>query len=199
MLRLAKRPISLAHDQGDAGWVRVGADAVCGAGGLRGELYRSAPGRADLAWGVDQAWVDQAVPADQRLTDADGAGAPDSAAADSSPLAGVFASGPFAGRGGYNGKGTAELHVDAKGVKQLRFSADFSTSSVPGPVVLLSSRAAIGTSINKSTDLHLGTLKSTSGAQVYNLPAGDGGRRYAWVYCEPFGVEVARAELKDKP
>ena len=70
----------------------------------------------------------------------------------------------------------------------------------PGPVVLLSSRPDIGTAIDSSADLHLGELKATSGAQSYALPAGgDKGRPYVWIYCEPFGVEVARAQLKDRP
>ena len=101
---------------------------------------------------VDQVVADQAAPIDQRMTDSDAlvADAPGTPA-DTGMVAKVFAEGPFQGRGGYTGMGTAELFVDAKGNKQLRFSASFSTSSVPGPVVLLSSRAAIGTAMTRAS------------------------------------------------
>jgi hypothetical protein len=114
------------------------------------------------------------------------------------PAVGPIARGPWEGRGGYSAEGTAELVVDDSGGLTLRFSDDFSVSSVPGPVVLLSSRAAIGTAIDPATDLHLGTLQAEGGAQTYTLPAPAEDRRVAWIYCEPFGIEVGRATLVEE-
>ena len=130
----------------------------------------------------------------------DGAGGSSEAApADSAaPQAGTLASGSWEGRTGHLGRGSAELYRTAAGKVELRFGADFSTSAVPGPVVVLSSRASLGNRVEPAKgDLDLGALKAASGAQSYPLPGGDGGRRFAWVFCEPFGLEIARAPLKE--
>jgi hypothetical protein len=106
----------------------------------------------------------------------------------------TIASGPFMGRAGHSAAGTASLVTKSDGSEELRFGSDFTVTGVPGPVVVLTMRDAIGTSIDPSQgDLELGTLKSTSGAQSYPLPNGDLGRRRAWVFCKPFGVEVGKA------
>lgn len=126
---------------------------------------------------------------------------PDAAASSGSDAAasGVFARGPFSGRTGHVGRGRAEL-VRVGSKVELRFSSDFAASTVPGPVVVLTRRASIGSTISTARgDLSLGTLQAASGAQSYVVSGGDGGRRYAWDYCKPFGVEIARAKLEDLP
>ena len=105
------------------------------------------------------------------------------------------ASGSFEGRHGYSGAGRATLVDLGNGQFELRFGDDFSASPVPGPVVYLSSRASLGNSINDATDISLGRLQRNSGAQSYVIPVDPGERRYAWVYCAPFNVEVAVAAL----
>ena len=68
---------------------------------------------------------------------------------------------------------------------------------LPGPVVILSSRESLGRSLDRDEDLELGRLTSTRGAQTYSVPILDDGRRVAWVFCKPYGVEVARAVLTE--
>ena len=81
----------------------------------------------------------------------------------------------------------------------MRFSADFSVSGVPGPVVVLSRRPSIGTGIDASAgDVELGPQAARRGAQTYPVPAGADDRRFVWIYCKPFGIEVARAALEDR-
>jgi len=108
----------------------------------------------------------------------------------------VLSQGTFVGRAGHAGRGTAQLIQLAGGAVDLNFLSDFAVSGVPGPVVYLSSRSSLTGGINAATDIRIGTLKSSSGAQSYRIPAGaEVGRRYAWVWCEPFRVEVAVAPM----
>lgn len=98
----------------------------------------------------------------------------------------------------YPATGTSTLVRLADGGFALRFSDDFSTSGVPGPVVVLSTRAALGSRIDPGAgDLRLGAMSTVRGAQMYRLPEAPGDRRRAFVFCEPFGVEVAHAVLED--
>jgi hypothetical protein len=116
------------------------------------------------------------------------------------PTEHVIANGSWEGRDGHGGEGSVSLVRKADQSVELRIGEDFSASPVPGPVVVLSFRESLGSSIDSTAgDLDLGTLTSAKGAQTYAVPGGDGGRRYAWVFCEPFGVEIARAPLKDAP
>lgn len=159
-------------------------------------LWLSAVGFV-LAAGCEASFVDQRERRDAflipDLDEVDGAVADPGAA-------GVVASGTFEGRAGHAGAGTAELVREADGRVVLRFGSDFAVSGVPGPVVVLSSRDALGGAIDATKgDLHLGALASSSGGQSYPVPGGDGGRRWAWVYCEPFAVEIARARLEVTP
>jgi hypothetical protein len=106
---------------------------------------------------------------------------------------GAYATGSFDGRAGHFATGGAELFRRGDGATELRFDAAFSVSDVPGPEVYLSAREVLGTTI-KAGDLDLGPLLATSGAQTYLLFE-DAGRRNAFVYCKPYGIEVARAML----
>jgi len=111
----------------------------------------------------------------------------------------AFARGSFTGRAGHLGEGTGELLRYTDGQVALRFGDDFEASGVPGPVVYLTSRDTMGNQIDPGLDLELGPLAQLSGAQLYAVPGGDGGRRNAFVYCKPFKVEVARAVLAELP
>lgn len=111
----------------------------------------------------------------------------------------VIASGTFSGRSGDMGSGTASLVQTESGALELRFASNFSVTRVPAPIVYLSSRDTLGRSPNASTDLNLGRLQNSSGAQTYAVPGTDEGRRYAWIWCQSFAVEIARAQLVEVP
>ena len=141
----------------------------------------------------------------QQLSQADDAGV--GAASDGGALAdgggateALIASGTFEGRSGDEGRGAARLGRRAGGGFALELGADFFSTSVPGPVAVLSTRPDLGTELKPSLgDLEVGPLVASSGAQVIGFAADPGARRYLWVYCKPFGVEIARAALRDAP
>lgn len=109
----------------------------------------------------------------------------------------VLRQGAWGGRGAYRGSGEATVVRRASGEVELVFSDDFSVSRVPGPFVVISFRDQLGTGINPAVgDVELAPLARNSGAQTYIIPPGLEDREYAWVYCKPFGVEVARATLE---
>lgn len=150
-------------------------DQRSGASPLGQANYDLAMVPRDLA-GVDLAGVDLATPADQ-----------------------LFAKGSFMGRAGHAGTGDGMLFRTGSAV-EVRFGSNFTCSGVPGPAVFLTSRDSMGGGIDTQTDISLGTLRSTSGAQTYIVPPGaDVGRRNVFVYCQPFRVEVAKAALTDVP
>lgn len=112
----------------------------------------------------------------------------------------VVLRGVWGGRGGYEAEGTVELIALAAGGYSLRMGDDFSVGRVPGPVVALSTREAIGSALSDAAgDITLGVLTANSGAQSYAAPEAATGAVYAWIYCQPFGVEIARATLEEVP
>ena len=135
---------------------------------------------------------DSGTASDGRNAIADGASGSDGDSG--GPL--VLATGTWEGRSSYSATGSATL-VQVGTAVELRLSNDFAVSAVPGPVVVLSSRDRIGGALDAAAgDVRVANLAENSGAQNYPLAGGDGGQRFAWVYCEPFGVEVARAALQ---
>jgi hypothetical protein len=76
------------------------------------------------------------------------------------------------------------------------FGSDFQCTQIPAGEVVLTSRSSLGTGGIQSGDLDLGPLTSSSGAQQYTLPSGDGGRRNLFVYCLTYGIDVAVAHLQ---
>lgn len=102
--------------------------------------------------------------------------------------------GTFSGRQGHAGSGGATLVRDASGVDRVVLGDDFVVTDVPGPVVLLTTRTTIGTSIT-SEDAQLGVLASATGTSTYAVPGGSQCRRNVFMYCKPFGTEVAFAPL----
>ncbi len=118
------------------------------------------------------------------------------AGADAGAPSGVTLVGTFEGRGGYDASGTATLRTRDDHL-ELVFSDDFASAAVPGPVVVVTSRSAIGTELT-SADTIVARLDSSSirGANTFEVDLADPPSPvYVFVYCEPFGVETARAEM----
>lgn len=113
--------------------------------------------------------------------------------------AGPISRGTFGGLSGYQVKGEATVERQADGSYELLFSSAFSASSGPALVVVMSDRATLGTIQTGQGDVRVGELKSNSGAQSYDLSAAAAVRRYVWIFCEPFGVDFGKAELKVLP
>lgn len=110
----------------------------------------------------------------------------------------VIAMGEIQAGPDYGGEGTVSLVQLAEGSYELRFEDDFRVDRVPGPVVVLSLEPTLGSDLDSQRgDVELGVLESNSGASSYSLPFAPGQRRYSWIYCKPFGLEVVRAELME--
>jgi hypothetical protein len=97
-------------------------------------------------------------------------------------------------------KGNAALFRTDTGAVELRLASNFQVVDIPGGFVYLSARDALGsgsTAIRPETESDLGALARFSGAQNYSVAQGqDDGKTYAWIWCRPYAVEVARFELK---
>lgn len=119
--------------------------------------------------------------------------APDAAAGEQ-----VLAAGVFGGRAGHQGGGHASLVQTISGQEEIVLAQDFFASGVPGPVVVLTARSSLGTSL-AAEDLQLGVLASNTGAGRYPIAGSSGGRRNLFIFCKPFGVEVSLAPLVDQP
>lgn len=102
-------------------------------------------------------------------------------------------SGTFIGRSGYTASGTATILRDSTGALIVRLESDFRTSTGPGLFVYLGKSSSSGTN-----GAELGALKSTSGLQTYPIPAAVNPNDFSHVliYCKPFNVVFAYAELK---
>lgn len=111
----------------------------------------------------------------------------------------VLLRGTFAGLNDYQATGVVTIGT-VDGELQLRLSEDFTASGVPGPVLVLTERTTLGTQIEASLgDIRVDDLRSTTGAQNYLLSVTASDWQVAWVFCEPFGVEIARADLEPSP
>ena len=109
----------------------------------------------------------------------------------------VLKRGTWEGRSDYFGRGSAEIRLDEDGSLAVVLSDDFEVSRVPGPVLVLSRREALGRTIEAGQgDVEIGTV-GASGAQAFQIPAGTDDRSFVWVFCKPFGLEVARAALEE--
>lgn len=111
----------------------------------------------------------------------------------------IVATGTFEGRGGHFAQGSATLVDLENGQRELRFGSDFLVGV--GTDVYLSSRSTLfdpaegQITIDPTTDRSVGPLAAPSGEQSYIVPGSAGGRRYVWVYCRPFNVEIGVALL----
>lgn len=95
----------------------------------------------------------------------------------------------------YQTSGSAQYWRLADGSYEIRLTADFSTQGVPGPALALSPRNPLGGAID-ADELGLGGLDANSGAQSYPLPGPPDDYSYAWIWCEPFGLDVAFAQME---
>lgn len=95
----------------------------------------------------------------------------------------------------HSAQGSVRFKVQ-NGVASLDFSADFSVSAVPGPFVYMNTT----NNANTGSPLRVSSLRSNKGAQsyVFRLPPGV---RYTWVlvWCDPFNVPVAEAQIPATP
>ena len=112
---------------------------------------------------------------------------------------GVLSTGTWSGQAGYSASGTVSLLL-RNGVRRLEFSDDFRVSSVPGPFVVVSTRPSLAGDVSAQMgDVTIAALSSNRGAQSYNIPSEVDAFAYVWVYCQPFTVEIARAQLMEQP
>lgn len=152
---------------------------------------------AGVSRGNDAVAADLAVARTDAVAEGGGSVAADTGILEASPGAATVLRGLMMGRRSYNASGAVELELTPER-RVLVFGDDFTVQAVPGPVVVLSKRESLGTSIRPDLgDLELGELQMLRGSQSYALPASqDGPWDYAWVYCKPFTVEIARAKLE---
>ncbi|MEO7501241.1 MAG: DM13 domain-containing protein [Gemmatimonadaceae bacterium] len=112
----------------------------------------------------------------------------------SQPAAGTGVTGLWVGVG-HSVRGSVRFSVK-NGVARLDLSDDFSVSAVPGPFVYVNTT----NNANTGRPLRVSALGSNSGAQsyVFQLPAG---AAYTWVliWCDPFNVAVAEAQIPATP
>jgi hypothetical protein len=194
-------PSSTGNGQDSSGLADLAvADQRTGDVDLRpGDLASTDLASTDLA-STDLASTDLA-PGDASAPDAavaDSASGPDLTAGDV-----TLAEGPCSGRAGHTCTGQIGLYRTPGGALELRFPSNFRVSQIPAGEVYLSSRSALGSSINPggtSTDVFLGTLQAFTGAQTYAVTAGtEAGRPFAWIWCRAATVEVGVAPLTSLP
>jgi len=101
-------------------------------------------------------------------------------------------SGMFMGLNGYSVSGTATLQLSADG-NTLLLGSDFSSQNGPGLFVYLSPNAN-----NVTGGVNLGSLKSASGSQTYEIPdsVDPSDFDHAIIYCQPFSVPFGTAQLQ---
>jgi hypothetical protein len=106
--------------------------------------------------------------------------------------------GEFNGVGGdYSGSGSAAVHQLDGGDRVLRFT-EFSVTSGPGLVVLLSNNPDVHLTRNIREFVEVGDLVATTGEQEYQIPADLDLAEYsvAVIYCKPFDAVFATASLQ---
>lgn len=105
----------------------------------------------------------------------------------------VMLSGTFQdGDAVHSGEGTAEV-VETDEGPVLSFGSDFKVTNGPDLFVYLSPNPA-GEDLGNFASL--GRLKSSSGAQAYNLPANYQDYQTVVIWCRAFSVTFATAELQ---
>lgn len=119
----------------------------------------------------------------------------DMGAGPSIPPAGVVTQGALSGLNGYSATGDAQVYSTGSAV-EVRLTNGFTSAGVPGPRVVLTTRDVLGdTGIQPAMgDIDLGPILA-SGDQTLSAPVEAVGAVYAWIYCGPFTVDTARAEL----
>ena len=108
--------------------------------------------------------------------------------------------GSFEGRGGYDAAGSVTLAPAEGGGLLLTLSDDFASAAVPGPALVVTSRDRLGTALTDADTLvtRLGA-DMIRGPGTFSVPlAAPPEPAWVFVYCEPFGVETARARLEPR-
>ncbi len=102
--------------------------------------------------------------------------------------------GNFQGNMTYTVSGVATLQREGEALK-LAFNSTFKSSSGPGLRVYLAKNAPVV--LTAANSVKLGNLKSTSGAQTYDVPSAVKINDFDFVviYCEPFNVPFGFARL----
>jgi hypothetical protein len=120
---------------------------------------------------------------------------PDANASDSGPTSEtLIATGDFVNVD-YETEGSAQYWQLGDGSYEVRLSMDFASQGVPGPALALSPRNPLGGSV-AADELDLGALTTDAGAQSYALPGNPADFAFAWIWCKPFGLDVAYAEME---
>jgi hypothetical protein len=99
---------------------------------------------------------------------------------------------------GYSVSGTSEIVQRSDGGLEIRFSSDFRSVQLPGPVLFFSDRGDIGRSGIREADgdVRIGPIPQPFGPLVFDVPADALDRTFAWIYCEPFSAEMHIATLE---
>jgi hypothetical protein len=95
----------------------------------------------------------------------------------------------------YDTVGSAQYWQLADGTYEVRLSPDFVVSGVPGPAIAVSPRNPLDGRID-SDELDIGALTSNSGPHAYALPGNPADFGFVWIWCKPFGLDVAFAEME---
>ncbi len=97
------------------------------------------------------------------------------------------------GLNGYRVSGDAVLSATVSGNLTLQLSEDFSAQNGPGLYLYLSNNRT-----NVSGGVEIGPLRSSSGADSYNVPSTVdlGDFDYVLVYCKPFGVGFGTGQFE---
>ncbi len=119
----------------------------------------------------------------------------DTGAPDTGTTSTVIAQGRFQGRSGYDAAGGVRIESLGGSAYVVVLEDDFESAAVPGPAVVVTARDAIGTAL-VDADILVTRLTAAQirgpGRYTFDaatLPADP----YVFIYCEPFGVETARA------
>ncbi|MEM9071747.1 MAG: hypothetical protein AAGE52_24775 [Myxococcota bacterium] len=110
----------------------------------------------------------------------------------------VIGEGEFEGRTGYDASGGVRVEQTGPQSYQVVLGDDFASAAVPGPVLVVSGRDRLGTAL-VSEDILVTRLSRDQirGAGTYTFETNElPGNTHVYVYCEPFGVETARARLE---
>ncbi|MFN3200597.1 MAG: hypothetical protein ACE366_19515 [Bradymonadia bacterium] len=161
------------------------------------EDLRSAEERAPVT--PESPPAPQADPPGESLAEGPGEGSEGEGGEDETPAEDiVVARGTWEGRSDYAAGGEVLLIQRADGNYEFELSDDFRTADLPGPTLVISSRESLGSSLSAAAgDIEITRLDRVTGAQIHEIPTDPEGRRVAWVYCKPFGIEMARAILEE--
>ena len=95
----------------------------------------------------------------------------------------------ISGAAGHSASGTAEIVRNGSSIT-LELRSDFRIDSGNNDVILTNSTSSMDGGMN------LGDMRSTSGAQSYNMSNDGSGFRYVILWCRPFRIPIGVGELR---